>query len=73
MIEKAELSGELLRFNDRTVKEVMTPNPVTVDATSSLEEACREANHSGDRSPFKSSLEAPALCLLLLFAGLGFA
>jgi len=41
MSERAELAGESARFRDRKVGEVMTPNPVTVAATSSLGEACR--------------------------------
>ena len=41
MIERAGLAGESARFHDRKVNEVMTPNPVTVAATSSLGEACR--------------------------------
>jgi CBS domain-containing protein len=41
MIERAELADEAARFHDRKVKEVMTPNPITIAATSSLGEACR--------------------------------
>jgi CBS-domain-containing membrane protein len=52
MLERAELSGESARFHDRKVNEVMTPNPVTVMPTSSLEDACRLIeNHGIKRLP----------------------
>ena len=41
MSERAGLADKSARFHDRKVNEVMTPNPVTVAATSSLGEACR--------------------------------
>ncbi len=41
MIERAELASESARFQDRKVNAVMTPDPVTVAANSSLGEACR--------------------------------
>jgi CBS domain-containing protein len=41
MIEGAELADETARFHDRKVNEVMTPHPITIAATASLQEACR--------------------------------
>lgn len=47
MIEMAGLAGESARFHDRKVNEVMTRNPITVAATSSLGEACRLIEERG--------------------------
>lgn len=41
MTEPEELAAQRGRFHDRTVSEVMTPNPLTVTPASSLAEACR--------------------------------
>jgi len=41
LLEAAELPREPGRFDDRKVKEVMTPNPVCVSPNSSLGEVCR--------------------------------
>jgi len=52
MIEQRELAGETAGFRDRKVDDVMTPNPLTIAATSSLEEACRLiADHGIKRLP----------------------
>lgn len=52
MLERAELGSASAGFHDRKVDEVMTPNPVTVTPTSSLEEACRLIeNHGIKRLP----------------------
>lgn len=40
MIEKTGLTDESTQFHERKVKEVMTANPITIDFTSSLGEAC---------------------------------
>jgi CBS domain-containing protein len=41
MTERPGLAGELSQFQERKVSEVMTPDPLTVAATASLEVACR--------------------------------
>jgi len=41
MIERANLTDESARFHERKVCEVMTPDPVTITETASLEEAGR--------------------------------
>jgi CBS domain-containing protein len=47
MTESAGLNGERTEFRERKVSEVMTPDPVTVSADSSLEEACRLIEERG--------------------------
>jgi CBS domain-containing protein len=47
MIEREELADETARFHDRKVREVMTPNPITVAAVSPLGEACRLIEQHG--------------------------
>lgn len=47
MIDRARLAVESVRFHDRRVEEVMTPNPLTVAPTSSLVEACRLIEERG--------------------------
>ena len=47
MIERAGLTDESPRFHERSVKEVMTANPITVAPTSSLGEACRLIEERG--------------------------
>lgn len=47
MIEKAGLGSELDAFHERKVIDVMTPNPITVAPTSSLDEACRLIEERG--------------------------
>ncbi len=52
MAEQKGLAGETASFRDRKVNYVMTPNPVTITASSSLEEACRLiADHGIKRLP----------------------
>ncbi len=52
MAEQKGLAGETASFRDRKVNYVMTPNPVTITANSSLEEACRLiADHGIKRLP----------------------
>jgi CBS domain-containing protein len=41
MIERANLADESTRFQERTVSEAMTPDPVTITETAPLEEAGR--------------------------------
>jgi CBS domain-containing protein len=41
MVEERGLAGETAGFRDRKVDDVMTPNPMMITASSSLEEACR--------------------------------
>ena len=47
MIERAGLTDKSPRFHARSVKEVMTANPITVAPTSSLGEACRLIEERG--------------------------
>jgi CBS domain-containing protein len=41
MIERVNLADESARFQERTVREVMTPDPLTITETAPLEEAGR--------------------------------
>ena len=41
MIERVNLANESARFQERTVREVMTDDPVTITETAPLEEAGR--------------------------------
>jgi len=47
MIKGAALGDETARFRDRKVNEAMTPHPITIGATSSLQEACRLIGEHG--------------------------
>jgi len=47
MTEKPGLAGELNQIHERKVGDVMTPNPLTVAAGASLEEACRLIEEHG--------------------------
>jgi CBS domain-containing protein len=52
MIERADLANEAARFQQRRVRDAMTPDPVTIAETASLEEAGRLlAEHDIKRLP----------------------
>jgi CBS domain-containing protein len=47
MIEKSNLANAFERFQERTVREAMTPDPVTITETAPLEEAGRLIEEKG--------------------------
>jgi CBS domain-containing protein len=46
MIERVNLADESARFQERMVREVMTPDPLTITETAPLEEAGRQIGES---------------------------